>query len=254
MRFTNRAPEACETIDIAGMGEKPATRSGPYFLIVWTCAAATISAGLVPGGADQAALAACGLVGLGPQRVLDDVLPRLDRVAVVLGLGLAEHLQQDAADVGVADPRGRVGVPGEGGAAGAAAGLVLRGVRADRRVVGLLGLPGDDPVLDVDLPRARARAVHPVGGADHLVVAPPVPVEVVGLAAPRLRQRPQVVGDRPLGEEPAAAHQRVGQRAVHPDVSCSMALPVLGRVRRTTVRVSTRVRAAVIDSIQRPIA
>ena len=43
MRFTNRAPEAWETIDIAGMGENPATRSGPYFLIVWTCAAATIS-------------------------------------------------------------------------------------------------------------------------------------------------------------------------------------------------------------------
>ncbi len=36
MRLTNRAPDACETIDIAGMGEKPATRSGPYFLIVWT--------------------------------------------------------------------------------------------------------------------------------------------------------------------------------------------------------------------------
>ena len=43
MRFTNLAPEACETIDIAGMGEKPATRSGPYFLIVCTCAAAMIS-------------------------------------------------------------------------------------------------------------------------------------------------------------------------------------------------------------------
>ena len=43
MRFTNRAPDACDTIDIAGMGEKPATRSGPYFLIVWTWAAATIS-------------------------------------------------------------------------------------------------------------------------------------------------------------------------------------------------------------------
>ena len=28
---------------MAGIGEKPATRSGPYFLIVWTCAAATIS-------------------------------------------------------------------------------------------------------------------------------------------------------------------------------------------------------------------
>ena len=43
MRFTKRAPEACETIDIAGIGENPATRSGPYFLIVWTWAAAMIS-------------------------------------------------------------------------------------------------------------------------------------------------------------------------------------------------------------------
>jgi hypothetical protein len=39
----NRAPIACETIDMAGMGEKPATRSGPCSLIVCTCAAATIS-------------------------------------------------------------------------------------------------------------------------------------------------------------------------------------------------------------------
>ena len=133
-------------------------------------------------------------------------------------LGLAEHLQQDAADVGVADPGRRVGVPGERGTARAAAGLVLRGVRADRRVVGLLGLPGDDPVLDVDLPRARPGAVHPVRRAHDLVVAPAVAVEVVGLAAADLRQRPQVLRDGPLGEEPAAPHQRVGERAVDPDV------------------------------------
>ncbi len=28
---------------MAGIGEKPATRSGPYSLMVWTCAAAIIS-------------------------------------------------------------------------------------------------------------------------------------------------------------------------------------------------------------------
>ena len=260
MRFTNRAPEACETIDIAGIGEKPATRSGPYFLIVWTWAAAIDLAGLVPGGADQAALAAGGLVGLGPQRVLDDVLPGQDGVAAVLGLGLAEHLEQDAADVGVADPGGRVGVPGEGGAAGAAAGLVLRGVRADRRVVGLLGLPGDDPVLDVDLPRAGSRAVDAVGRADDLVVAPPVAVEVVGSASALLRQRPQVLGDRALGEEPPAADQRVGQGAVHPDVGAHVVAWAWSwrswawAVRRTTVTVSSSVSAAVIESIHRPMA
>ncbi len=43
-RDVKRAPEACDTIDIAGIGEKPATRSGPQRLIVWTYAAATSSA------------------------------------------------------------------------------------------------------------------------------------------------------------------------------------------------------------------
>ena len=39
----NREPTACDTIDIAGIGEKPAIRSGPQVLMVCTCAAATIS-------------------------------------------------------------------------------------------------------------------------------------------------------------------------------------------------------------------
>jgi len=39
----NRAPEACDTIDMAGIGENPATRSGPHVAIVCTWAAATIS-------------------------------------------------------------------------------------------------------------------------------------------------------------------------------------------------------------------
>lgn len=43
-RVMNRLPTPCETIDIAGIGEKPATRSGPYSLMVCTWAAATISA------------------------------------------------------------------------------------------------------------------------------------------------------------------------------------------------------------------
>ena len=43
MSEINRAPAAWEAIDIAGIGEKPKTRSGPYFFIVCTCAAAMIS-------------------------------------------------------------------------------------------------------------------------------------------------------------------------------------------------------------------
>lgn len=38
-----RAPTACEAIDMAGIGEKPATRSGPWAAMVWTWAAAAIS-------------------------------------------------------------------------------------------------------------------------------------------------------------------------------------------------------------------
>jgi hypothetical protein len=36
MSCVNRVPTQCETIDIAGIGENPATRSGPYSLIVCT--------------------------------------------------------------------------------------------------------------------------------------------------------------------------------------------------------------------------
>ena len=169
--------------------------------------------GLLPRGAHEPALAAGGLVARGLLGVLDDRAPGDDRVAV-LPLGLAEHLQQHAADVGVADPGGAVGVPGEGRATGAAAGLVLRPVRPGAGVVGLLGLPGDDPVLDVDLPRAGARAVDAVGAAHDLVVAPAVAVEVVGLPPALLREGASVRRHLPPGEEPAGPHQRLGQRSV----------------------------------------
>ena len=43
MSWVKRVPTQWETIDIAGMGEKPAIRSGPYVLIVCTWAAAIIS-------------------------------------------------------------------------------------------------------------------------------------------------------------------------------------------------------------------
>ena len=139
--------------------------------------------GVVPAHAHHAAAPAGRLVGPRGVGVAGDLGPGGHRVAVVALLGRAEGVQQHRAHVGVADARGGVGVPGEGGAARAAAGLVLRHVRARGGVVGDLLLPGDDPVGDVDLPGARAGAVHPVGGVDHLVVAPPVAVEGVGLAA-----------------------------------------------------------------------
>ena len=126
---------------------------------------------LLPGRTDEAAFAALGGVG----RVAGDRRPGVDRVVVARPRG-APELQQRPAHVGVLHPQRRVGVPGEGGAARAAAGLVVGGLGAVGGVVGLLGLPGDDPVLDVDLPRAGAGAVDPVRGADDFGVLPAVPV------------------------------------------------------------------------------
>ena len=170
------------------------------------------------------ALAARGLVTAALVRIGGDLRPGRHRIAEA-GLRLPVHLHQHAAGVGVAHPGRRVGVPGERRPARAAPRLVLRRVRPDRRVVGLLRLPGDDPVLDVDLPRARAGAVHPVRGAHDLVVAPPVPVEDVALATALPVHRPQIHRGLTAGEEPPGSQQRICRGpvgAAHP----SGAVPV----------------------------
>src|SRR4026209_2189049 len=84
------------------------------------------------------------------------------------------------------------GRPARSGGRRAAARLVFGDVRPVRRVVGLLRLPGDDPVLDVDLPRAGSGAVDTAGRADDLVVLPAVAVEALPLAPVRLQHAPSV--------------------------------------------------------------
>lgn len=164
---------------------------------------------LLPGRTHQSALAARPLVRTTALGIGLDVGPGLDRIAQPQ-LGLAVHLQEGAADVGVAHPGGRVGVPGERGSARAAARLVLGAVRTDGGVVGGLGLPGDDPVLDVHLPPAGAGAVHAVSGVHDLVVAPTVPVERLRGAATGLVDGAQVVRDLAAREETARLDQRFG--------------------------------------------
>ena len=114
-------------------------------------------------------------------RVRRDAGPGVDRVGV-LAPRLAPHLQKGAAHIGVTHAPGLVGVPGEGGAPGAAPGLHVGHVRRSLGVVGRLGLPGDDAVPHVDHPGAGARAVDAVGGAHLAVVAPAVAVELLGAA------------------------------------------------------------------------
>src|SRR5690606_11853455 len=74
---------------------------------------------------------------------------------------------------------GAVEVPGIAGPACTATRLVVGHVPARARVIGLLGLPGHDTALDVDLPRARTRAVHAVRAAHDLVVRPALAVGVL---------------------------------------------------------------------------
>src|SRR3546814_5418097 len=69
------------------------------------------------------------------------------------------------------------------GAARAAARLVVGQVRARARIVRLLGFPGDEAALHVDLPAAGAGAVHAMGGAHNLVRLPAEAVLVLPGAA-----------------------------------------------------------------------
>ena len=131
---------------------------------------------LVPLGAHEAAQAADRLVRFGTHRILADVIPCRDRVHGQARL--APHLHQAPAHHRVLDALGRIHVPRIAGATRAAARLVVGQVRAGARVVGLLGLPGDQPVLDIHLPAARTGAVDAVGRADDLVVLPALAIGV----------------------------------------------------------------------------
>ena len=153
---------------------------------------------LVPVAANEAAHAAHRLVVAAGRIVLDDGRPGIDRRGRRLQR-FAPAFDQPGADHRVLDPVGAVQVPGVAGAPGATARLVVRHVPARARVVGLLGFPGDDAALHVDLPRARAGAVHPVGRADDLVVGPAGAVGV--LPGPVLAgDEAVVVGEGGLGQ------------------------------------------------------
>ncbi|MCY1293284.1 hypothetical protein D9M70_425400 [compost metagenome] len=132
---------------------------------------------LAPAGADETAHAALALVAGGLDRILDDAGPGLHRRQAAARL--APQLEQRLAYLGILQAVGAVDVPAVAGAARAAARFVVGQVVAGARVVGLLGLPGDQAVLHVDLPGTGPGAVHPVGGTHDLVVLPARAVDVL---------------------------------------------------------------------------
>ncbi len=137
--------------------------------------------GLFPLQAHEAAHAAAGLVRARLLLVLHDAGPGVDRALALARF--APQAQQRAADQRVLQPVGAVQVPGIAGATRAATRFMVGQVRARAWVVGLLGFPGDQPVLDIDLPAARTGAVHAVGGTHDLVVLPAGAVTVFPVTA-----------------------------------------------------------------------
>ena len=132
---------------------------------------------LVPGRTDESTVAADLLVVPALAGIACDRGPRGHRLHGLARLAPVSH--QPAAHQRILEPVGAVDVPGVAGAARTAARLVVRQVGPGAGIIGLLSFPGDDPALDVDLPAARPGAVHPVGRAHDLVVAPARPVGVL---------------------------------------------------------------------------
>ena len=137
---------------------------------------------LVPARPDEAAEPAGTGVGRALVGIVDDRCPGLDRRFPGRPRRPPQR-DQLLADQGVLQARRRIEIPAVARPAGAAARLVIGQVGTRARIVGLLRLPGDDAALDIDLPRAGAGAVHPVGRAHDLVVLPALAVAVLPGAA-----------------------------------------------------------------------
>ena len=46
-------------------------------------------------------------------------------------------------------------------------------------IIGLLGFPSDQTIFDIDFPTARTGAIHPMSGADNLVMLPALPIAIL---------------------------------------------------------------------------
>ena len=133
---------------------------------------------LIPREADKTALPPRLLVGLALGGIGLDGLPGGDGIVVVGLFRGFPHFEQLAADIRILHAQRAVDVPRGRDAARTAARLVVGEIGVRRGIVGLLGLPHDDPVLDEHIERTGPRTVDPVGGTHHLVVLPAPPIVV----------------------------------------------------------------------------
>src|SRR5579863_3289427 len=117
--------------------------------------------------------------------VRDQRTPGLHRIGM-LAFRFVPQVEQRAAYIWIFHSDRAVDIPGGGDAALAAARLIGRQTAFEQRIVGLLHLPGDNPVLHVDRPGAAAGAVDAVRAAYDVVVRPAVTVELFPLALLRI--------------------------------------------------------------------
>lgn len=136
----------------------------------------------VPIRAHKAALAARLFVALRLSRVIGDALPCIKSRLVLLAR-LAPERSELAAQIRILDAVRAVEVPRERRATRAAARLEVRHVRARLRIIVLLVFPGHEPVLDIDIPAARTRAVDAMRRMNALIKRPAVTIGVFPLAA-----------------------------------------------------------------------
>ncbi len=136
---------------------------------------------LFPVRANKPTVTARLLVALALLRVIHDGVPGEHRIAV-LAQRLAPQLNQLAAYQRVFQAVGAVEIPGVAGPARAAARLMVRQVGAGAGVVGLLGFPGDQAILDVDFPATGAGTVHAVSGPHNFVELPSLAIAVLPVA------------------------------------------------------------------------
>ncbi|MNW58319.1 hypothetical protein D3C74_361750 [compost metagenome] len=103
--------------------------------------------------------------------IADDVFPGRDRVLNNCQL-LTPHVVQITADIGILHPDRAIGIPGEACPARAAPGFILGEVGSCGRVVRFLCFPGDNAVLDENIPTAGTGTVYAMCRPNDLVMLP----------------------------------------------------------------------------------